>query len=106
MSSRAPLRFNTRIDIGCDPFAVDILQLINGQLTIHPLFNTKQLWFVISSDNRLCVAYAMELLRETRLDMERVAEQAGFSSTRQLHRAWQRIYKKPPRDARPHLHKK
>ena len=52
--------------------------------------------------NRLRVAYARELLRETRFDMERVAEQSGFSSTRQLRRAWQRIYKGPPRQARPH----
>src|SRR5215813_7192527 len=34
--------------------------------------------------NRLRVAYAQELLRETRFGMERVAEQSGFSSTRQL----------------------
>jgi transcriptional regulator GlxA family with amidase domain len=52
--------------------------------------------------NRLRVAYAQELLRETRFDMERVAEQSGFSSTRQLRRAWERIYKTPPRDARLH----
>ena len=54
--------------------------------------------------NRLRVAYAQELLRETRFDMERVAEQSGFSSTRQLRRAWQRIYKGPPREARRHSH--
>jgi transcriptional regulator GlxA family with amidase domain len=52
--------------------------------------------------NRLRVAYAQELLRETRFDMEHVAEQSGFSSTRQLRRAWQRIYKRPPREARRH----
>jgi transcriptional regulator GlxA family with amidase domain len=50
--------------------------------------------------NRLRVAYAQELLRETRFDMERVAEQSGFSSTRQLRRAWERIHKTPPREAR------
>jgi transcriptional regulator GlxA family with amidase domain len=52
--------------------------------------------------NRLRVAYARELLRETRFDMERVAEQSGFSSPRQLRRAWQRVYKRPPREARRH----
>jgi transcriptional regulator GlxA family with amidase domain len=52
--------------------------------------------------NRLRVAHARELLRETRIDMERVAEQSGFSSTRQLRRAWQRIHKTPPREARLH----
>lgn len=56
--------------------------------------------------NRLRVAYAQELLRETQFDMEHVAEQSGFSSPRQLRRAWQRFYKGPPRDARPHPHAK
>jgi Transcriptional regulator containing an amidase domain and an AraC-type DNA-binding HTH domain len=50
--------------------------------------------------NRLRVAYAQELLRETRIDMERVAEQSGFSSTRQLRRAWRRVHDTPPRAAR------
>jgi transcriptional regulator GlxA family with amidase domain len=50
--------------------------------------------------NRLRVAYAQELLRETRIDMERVAEQSGFNSTRQLRRAWRRVHKTPPREAR------
>ena len=56
--------------------------------------------------NRLRVAYAQELLRETRFDMERIAEQSGFSSTRQLRRAWERIHKTPPREARPPSHTK
>jgi transcriptional regulator GlxA family with amidase domain len=50
--------------------------------------------------NRLRVAYAQELLRETHIDMERVAEQSGFNSTRQLRRAWRRLHKTPPREAR------
>ena len=50
--------------------------------------------------NRLRVAFAQELLRETNLDMERVAEQAGFSSPRQLRRAWQKVHITPPREAR------
>ena len=50
--------------------------------------------------NRLRVAYAQELLRETRIDMERVAEQSGFNSTRQLRRAWRRLHKTTPREAR------
>lgn len=54
--------------------------------------------------NRLRVAYAQELLRETRFDMERVAEQSGFSSTRQLRRAWHRIHKTSPREARLPAH--
>lgn len=54
--------------------------------------------------NRLRVAYAQELLRETQFDMERIAEQSGFSSTRQLRRAWERIHQTPPREARRHSH--
>lgn len=52
--------------------------------------------------NRLRIAYAQELLRQTRLDMERVAEQCGFNSARQLRRAWERIHTTPPREARIH----
>jgi transcriptional regulator GlxA family with amidase domain len=50
--------------------------------------------------NRLRVAFAQELLRETNLDMEHVAEQAGFGSPRQLRRAWRKVHKTPPREAR------
>jgi transcriptional regulator GlxA family with amidase domain len=50
--------------------------------------------------NRLRVAFAHQLLRETNLDIERVAEQAGFGSSRHLRRAWQKVYKTPPRAAR------
>jgi len=52
--------------------------------------------------NRLRVALAQQLLAETRLDMERVAERAGFASSRQLRRAWGRINPTPPSAARPH----
>jgi len=52
--------------------------------------------------NRLRVALAQQLLAETRLDMERVAEQAGFASSRQLRRAWGRINQTPPSAARQH----
>jgi transcriptional regulator GlxA family with amidase domain len=51
-------------------------------------------------NNRLRVALARELLSQTRLDMERVAERAGFSSSRQLRRAWRRLYETAPRQAR------
>ena len=50
--------------------------------------------------NRLRVALAHELLTQTQLDMERVAERAGFESTRQLRRVWKKIYPTSPRDAR------
>jgi transcriptional regulator GlxA family with amidase domain len=50
--------------------------------------------------NRLRVALARELLGQTQLDMERVAERAGFASTRQLRRAWRQFYDTPPKAAR------
>ena len=50
--------------------------------------------------SRLRVALAQQLLRETNLDIERVAEQAGFGSSRHLRRAWRRVHKTPPREAR------
>jgi transcriptional regulator GlxA family with amidase domain len=52
--------------------------------------------------NSLRVALARELLSQTSLDMERVAERAGFGSTRQLRRAWGRLYDTAPRQARGH----
>lgn len=50
--------------------------------------------------NRLRVALAHELLAQTRLDIERVAERAGFASARQLRRAWRKWYPTPPRATR------
>jgi len=50
--------------------------------------------------NRLRAALARELLSQTRLDMERVAERAGFSSTRQLRRVWRNLHASSPRQQR------
>ena len=46
--------------------------------------------------NRLRVTLARELLAQTRLDVERVAERAGFASARQFRRAWNRFNDAPP----------
>lgn len=51
-------------------------------------------------NNRLRIGLARELLSQTRLDMERIAERAGFSSSRQLRRAWRRLNDTAPRHAR------
>lgn len=51
---------------------------------------------VIDYVNRLRVALARELISQTRLDMERVAERSGFASSRQLRRAWGRLHATPP----------
>jgi transcriptional regulator GlxA family with amidase domain len=53
--------------------------------------------------NRLRVALAHELIEQTQLDIEHVAERAGFASSRQLRRAWRRWYSSPPRAARGQL---
>jgi transcriptional regulator GlxA family with amidase domain len=53
--------------------------------------------------NRLRVAFAQDLLHQTDLDMERVAEEAGFGSSRQLRRAWRKLHETPPRAARVRL---
>jgi len=50
--------------------------------------------------NRLRIALAHDLLAQTQLDMERVAERAGFASTRQLRRIWATLHKTSPRQAR------
>lgn len=50
--------------------------------------------------NRLRAALARELIGQTRLDMERVAERAGFASTRQLRRVWHQLHATSPRQER------
>lgn len=50
--------------------------------------------------NGLRVALARQLLSQTDMDMELVAEKAGFGSTRQMRRAWSRVYDGVPSEAR------
>ncbi len=50
--------------------------------------------------NQLRVALARELLLHSQLDMENIAERAGFSSTRQLRRAWRQFNATSPSEAR------
>lgn len=49
---------------------------------------------------RIRVALARELLANSSLDVERVAERAGFSSAHQLRRVWRRWEEHSPREAR------
>jgi transcriptional regulator GlxA family with amidase domain len=46
--------------------------------------------------NSLRVTLAHELLKSSRLDLERVAERSGFASSRQLRRVWRRSHETPP----------
>jgi len=50
--------------------------------------------------NRIKIALARELLTGSQLDMENVAERAGFTSARQFRRAWKRLYDTPPAQVR------
>ncbi len=64
------------------------------------LFNDQAGMSVTSYVSRVRVALARELIEQTPLDMERVAERTGFASARQLRRAWGRFHPRPPSHAR------
>lgn len=49
---------------------------------------------------RIRITLARELLMQSRLDIERVAEKAGFNSTRQLRRVWKRFESASPSQCR------
>jgi transcriptional regulator GlxA family with amidase domain len=71
-----------------------------GNRHLSRLFNQNVGMSIKDYSNRLRVALAKELLSQTSLDMECVAERVGFASSRQLRRAWHRVYKTAPRRAR------
>jgi transcriptional regulator GlxA family with amidase domain len=75
-----------------------------GNRHLSRLFNENVGMSIKDYSNRLRVALAKELLSETSLDMERVAERVGYASSRQLRRAWRRIYPTAPRQARNSAH--
>ena len=54
--------------------------------------------------NRLRVTLARQLIHQTQLDIEHVAERAGFGSSRQLRRAWRKLYGTTPKQARSPMH--
>ena len=60
------------------------------------LFNEQAGMNITSYINGLRVALAHQLLKTSRLDIERIAERTGFASSRQLRRAWRRSYDSPP----------
>ena len=83
-------------------WTVSALAKIAGASSRHlsRLFHEHAGMSIPDYSNRLRVARARQLLSQTRLDMERVAEQAGFASSRQLRRAWRRVHPTAPRQAR------
>lgn len=78
------------------------LARISGASSRHlsRLFHRHAGMSITDYKNRLRVTLAYELIRQTRLDMENIAERAGFGSTRQLRRAWRRLYGTTPRQVR------
>ena len=84
------------------PWTVPRLARIAGASSRHlsRLFHEHTGMSITDYRNRLRVALARELLSQTQLDMEHVAERSGFGSTRQLRRAWSRQYATSPREAR------
>jgi transcriptional regulator GlxA family with amidase domain len=60
------------------------------------LFNDQTGMSLADYTNRVRIALADELLKQTRMDMEHVAERAGFASPRQFRRAWGRYHPMPP----------
>jgi len=60
------------------------------------LFNEQAGMSITAYVNSLRVALAHQLLKSSRLDIERIAERTGFASARQLRRAWRRCYDLPP----------
>lgn len=60
------------------------------------LFNEHAGMSVTDYVNRMRIALAQELIAQTRLDIERVAERAGFASARQFRRSWNRLHDLPP----------
>jgi transcriptional regulator GlxA family with amidase domain len=55
---------------------------------------------VIDYVNRVRIALPREMLTSSRLDVETVAERAGFGSARQLRRVWRRFHNVPPSQMR------
>jgi transcriptional regulator GlxA family with amidase domain len=67
------------------------------------LFNEHAGMSVSEYVGRMRLALARELLAESCLDIEAVAERAGFGSSRQLRRAWARNYPGPPSQFRNNI---
>jgi transcriptional regulator GlxA family with amidase domain len=87
------------------PWTLATLARLAGASSRHlsRLFHEHASMSITEYKNRLRVALAHDLLSQTQLDMERVAERSGFGSTRQLRRAWKQFHGSAPRETRRHL---
>jgi transcriptional regulator GlxA family with amidase domain len=91
--------------VAADPtqdWSVETLASLAGASTrnLSRLFNEHAGMSVIDFINRMRVALARELLTGSQLDIETVAERAGFASARQLRRTWNRFHDLPPSQMR------
>jgi transcriptional regulator GlxA family with amidase domain len=79
-------------------WSVEILARIaaTSPRNLSRIFNDQTGMSVTDYVNRMRIALARELLIGSRLDMESVAEKAGFASARQFRRAWGRLHDLPP----------
>lgn len=87
--------------VGSDPsrdWSLETLAQIAGASSrnLSRLFNEHAGMSVIDYVNRMRIALARELVVGSRLDMDSIAERAGFSSARQFRRAWGRLHDTPP----------
>ncbi|MFB9952403.1 GlxA family transcriptional regulator [Rhizobium puerariae] len=87
--------------IAADPAGDWSVETLAGIAATSPrnlsrLFNEQAGMSVIDYVNRIRIALARELVIGSRLDMESVAERAGFASTRQFRRAWSRLHSVSP----------
>lgn len=91
--------------VGSDPshnWSVETLAQIaaTSPRNLSRLFNEHAGMSVVDYVNRMRIALARELVIGSRLDMESVAERAGFSSARQFRRAWRRLHETSPMRSR------
>lgn len=73
---------------------------VTSSRNLSRLFNEHTGMSVTDYVNRMRMALARELVINSRLDMETIAERCGFASARQFRRAWNRLYEQPPHRAR------
>ncbi|WP_337270899.1 GlxA family transcriptional regulator [Oryzifoliimicrobium ureilyticus] len=87
--------------VGSDPsrdWSLETLAQIAGASSrnLSRLFNEHAGMSVIDYVNRMRIALAKELVVGSRLDMDSIAERAGFSSARQFRRVWGRLHDASP----------
>lgn len=73
---------------------------VTSSRNLSRLFNEHTGMSVTDYVNRMRMALARELVLNSRLDMETIAERCGFASARQFRRAWNRLYEQPPHRVR------